>query len=503
MARTPQGAEGPAQSTPAFQEAITPDEVKDSDEALTFLRKEEVGDEGQYVDEKALLRKIDWMVMPLMFCCYLLEYLDKSLLNYASVMGLRHDADISTNQFANLSLLFYVAFLVFELPHAYLMQRFPVAKYLGVMVMCWGAVVACTAACNNYGSLVAVRFLLGTFESTISPSLIIITTMWYKTSEQPMRVGLWYIGVGTGSMLGALISFGFQHYEGQIFKGWQIMFLIVGLFTMVIGGLVIWLLPDNPMSSRLSHAEKIMAIERIRANNTGIENKHFKPDQVAECLRDPQILLLSLLTIAGSVPNGAVSSFQSIVISSLGFSNEQTTLLQIPSGAIAVLSVLSATWLASKYNARGLNIIAWSALGGLVGGSLLAFLPEENRAGKLVGNYLCQVVGAFLPCAYSFAGANNAGHTKKVTVNAILLMSFCVGNILGPLTFRDKDAPNYTPAKITIVAVDSATIVLTTILLLYYKWENKRRDQRPQEHQQNIEFLDLTDRQNKEFRYRF
>lgn len=82
-------------------------------------------------------------------------------------------------------------------------------------------------------------------------------------------------------------------------------------------------------------------------------------------------------------------------------------------------------------------------------------------------------------------------------------MSFCIGNILGPLTFRDKDAPNYTPAKITIVAVDSVTIVLTAMLLLYYKWENKRRDQRPLEHQENIEFLDLTDRQNKEFRYRF
>ncbi|KAJ5120463.1 MFS general substrate transporter [Penicillium bovifimosum] len=503
MVHTPEVAEGPVRSTPEVHEAITPEKVKDSDEALNFLRKQEVGDESQYVDEKALLRKIDWMVMPLMFCCYLLEYLDKSLLNYASVMGLLDDANISTNHFANLSLLFYVAFLAFELPHAYLMQRFPAAKYLGVMVMCWGAVVACTAACNSYGSLVAVRFLLGMFESTISPSLIIITTMWYKTSEQPIRVGLWYIGVGTGSILGALISFGFQHYHSQTFKSWQAMFLVVGLVTMFVGGLVIWLLPDNPMSSRLSHAEKIVAIDRIRGNNTGIENKHFKLYQVLECLRDPQVLLLSLLTIAGSVPNGAVSSFQSIVIKSLGFSEMQTTLLQIPSGAIAVLSVLSATWLASKYNARGVNIIIWSAIGGLLGGSLLAFLPEENKAGKLVGNYLCQVVGAFLPCAYSFAGANFAGHTKKVTVNAIILMSFCIGNIVGPLTFRDQDAPNYTPAKVTIVAVDSATIVLTTILLFYYKWENKRRDQRPQEHVENVEFLDLTDRQNKEFRYSF
>lgn len=328
--------------------------------------------------------------------------------NYAAVMGILKDTHINTNQYANLSLLFYVAFLVFELPHAYLMQRFPAAKYLGTMVMCWGAVVACTAACNSYGSLVAVRFLLGAFESTISPSLIIITTMWYKRREQPIRVGLWYIGVGTGAITGALISFGLQHYETKAFKSWQIMFLVVGLFTVFIGALVVIFLPDNPMSSRLSHAEKVMAIERVRENHTGIENKHLKPYQIIECLRDPQVLLLSLITIAGSVPNGAVSSFQSILIKSFGFTNEQTTLLQIPSGVISVLSVLCATYTAGRYNARGINIIAWSAIGGLLGGSLLAFLPKDAKAGKLVGNYFTQVVGAFLPCAYSFAGGNFA-----------------------------------------------------------------------------------------------
>lgn len=144
-------------------------------------------------------------------------------------MGLLEDANIDTNQFANLSLLFYVAFLAFEIPHAYLMQRFPTAKYLGVMVACWGLCVATTAACNDYGSLVAVRFLLGAFESVISPSLIVITTMWYKRSEQPRRVGLWYIGVGLGVIVGSLASFGFQHYHSKIFRSWQIMFLVMGL----------------------------------------------------------------------------------------------------------------------------------------------------------------------------------------------------------------------------------------------------------------------------------
>ncbi|RJE19347.1 Allantoate [Aspergillus sclerotialis] len=485
------------------EDVIVHDDIRNGDEALNFLRKEEIGDELEYVDEKKLLRKIDFMILPLCFMCYLLEYLDKSLLNYASVMGLRTDTNINTNQYANLSLLFYVAFLAFEIPHAYLMQRFPVAKYLGTMVACWGTCVACTAACESYGALVAVRFLLGAFESTISPSLIIITSMWYKRHEQPARVGLWYIGVGLGVVVGSLMSFGFQHYHSTTFTSWQIMFLVVGLFTVFIGILVILFLPDNPMSSRLSHAEKVIAVERLRENNTGIENKRFKLHQALECIRDPQVLLLCLITIAASVPNGAVGSFQSIIINSLGFSSEVTALLQIPSGVIHVISVLLATWSAGRFNARAINVIAWSAIGGLLGGGLLAFLPDENSAGKLVGNYLTQVVGAFLPCVYAFAGGNVAGHTKKVTSNALLLMSFCVGNILGPLTFRDKDAPGYVPAKVTIVAVDSVAIVLTVLLLVYYLWENHKRNKNPVEHQENIEFADLTDMQNKEFRYKY
>ncbi|KAI7169188.1 hypothetical protein KC316_g1088 [Hortaea werneckii] len=122
-----------------------------------------------------------------------------------------------------------------------------------------------------------------------------------------------------------------------------------------------------------------------------------------------------------------------------------------------------------------------------------------------VKQYLTHVVGAFLPCAYSFSAANQAGHTKKVSMNALLLMSFCLGNILGPLTFRTKDAPAYVPAKVTIVAVDSVAILSTVALLVYYRWQNTTRDRSMagQDHKRDIEFSDLTDLENKEFRYKY
>lgn len=239
-------------------------------------------------------------------------------------------------------------------------------------------------------------------------------------------MGLWYLGTGTGSIIGALASYGFQHYTSKTFTSWQIMFLVFGLLTIAVGVLVMLIVPDNPMKCKfLTHDEKIWAVERLRDNKTGIENKHFKPYQAWECVRDPQTWLISLITISSNVPNGAVSSYQATIIKGFGYTSEESALLSIPSGVIAVVCILSATYLAGRYRVRGWIIIAYCLVGGVLGGSLLAFAPVDNKGARLTGNYLTNVIGACLPLLYSYSGANYAGHTKKVTMNAILLMSFC------------------------------------------------------------------------------
>jgi MFS family permease len=150
-------------------------------------------------------------------------------------MGLYDDANITTGQFSNLALFFYVSYLALEFPHGYGMQRLPTAKYLGSAVALWGLITAITCVCKNYGALVATRILLGCFESAVAPSLILITGMWYKKKEQPLRTGIWYLGTGTGTIIGSLISFGFQHYYSPTFTSWQIMFLVVGIVTVALG----------------------------------------------------------------------------------------------------------------------------------------------------------------------------------------------------------------------------------------------------------------------------
>jgi len=480
-------------------------DINKADAALEFLRQGSDVPPMKPEDERRLKRKLDWRIVPLMFACYILQYLDKTLINYANVMGLQDDTNITGDQYSQLAMIFYVSYLAFEFPHAWGMQHFPTAKYIGVMVTIWGGILACTSACSNWAGLVTTRVLLGVFESAVAPSLILITSMFYKRHEQPPRMGLWYTGTGLGTVTGSLISFGFQHYESAGFTSWQIMFLVCGVITIAIGITVILILPDNPMTARfLTRNEKVWAIERLRANQTGVENKQFKWPQFIGCFTDPQTYLLILITISSNVPNGAVSSFQATIIKGFGYTSKETALLSIPGGVVSVISILAATTCAGRFNQRGLNIVCL-LIPGIIGAALMAFLPEDNKAGKLIGNYMTNCIGASLPLLYSWVGANYAGHTKKVTMNATLLMSFCLGNIIGPLTFTDSSKPEYIPAKIAIIVTCTVALGLTLVLRYYYVWENKRRDNLVSEekigHVVDVEFSDRTDRENLEFRY--
>ena len=93
----------------------------------------------------------------------------------------------------------------------------------------------------------------------------------------------------------------------------------------------------------------------------------------------------------------------------------------------------------------------------------------------------------------------------QVTMNATLLVPSCVGNIIGPLIFTGKSAPNYITAKLTIVVVSSAAIGFTLVFVLYYSLENKRSDKLAREgkveYKKNIEVADINDRKNFNFQY--
>ena len=187
---------------------------------------------------------------------------------------------------------------------AIILQRVPVAKWLGLNVILWGIATACTAAAKDYVTLLTARIFLGIFEAAIAPCLILISSQWYTKSEAAPRFSIWYAGLGVGQIIGGIVSYAFQQVKNPTFSGWKIMFIVLGLVTVIIGFITLFFLPDTPMKARfLSEPEKVMLLKHVSVNQTGIRNKNYKISQALEILMDPALYLLVLVTILVS-PTG-------------------------------------------------------------------------------------------------------------------------------------------------------------------------------------------------------
>ncbi|PFH55092.1 hypothetical protein XA68_10757 [Ophiocordyceps unilateralis] len=264
------------------------------DAAWRFLNDNRHAQGVDSVDLPALRRKIDWHIVPLMFCCYTMQFLDKVILNYAAVMGISKDLDLRNNDFSNVATFLFVGLLCFEVPNTYFLQKVPAAKWLGLNVTLWGIATACGAAAHNYQTLLVSRIFLGIFEATIGPSLMLISSQWYTKSEQAPRFSFWYVGLGLGQIAGGAVSYAFQHIgPNAALAGWRIMFLVLGLVTVSFGLCTLALLPDTPMQARwMSTTEKVALLKHVSVNQTGIQSRRFRPKEVVEALLDPQIWLL-------------------------------------------------------------------------------------------------------------------------------------------------------------------------------------------------------------------
>jgi MFS transporter, ACS family, allantoate permease len=158
-------------------------------------------------------------------------------------------------------------------------------------------------------------------------------------------------------------------------------------------------LPNNPLEAKwLSGREKYIIIQRKAADNTGIESKTFKKSQFFEAFLDAKTWLIWFAIIALQVPNGGLTTFNTLIISGLGFDSLHTSLLAMPivllnrtngrQGAMSTLSGIGLSLLASRTRRYRTPLIAASILLPLLGAVLCYSLPRTNLAGQLVGLYI-------------------------------------------------------------------------------------------------------------------
>lgn len=365
-----------------------------ADEAAAIAAKF-AGQELDPVAAERVRRKIDWHILPLMMTLYLLQFLDKTTLGYSAVLGLQTDCHLSVTQYNLLGTFFYVSYLAFEWPQNIGLQRFPVGKYLATNCTCWGIFLCCFAACHNFTGLAILRILLGLCEGSITAGFMIVTSMFYTRKEQVVRTSYWFLMNGSAQILGGLLAFAVQHRSKEAnaaFASWRIFYLICGGMTLVCGLAYFLFFPDSPITARfLSEEEKWIALERIRVNQAGTENKHWKKDQFWEALCDPMVWAFFLFAALDNVPN-SLTNQNSLIIKSLGFSTKRTTLLGMVSGAVEIITIWSSALVIKRFSGNKRAIIAaiWM-VPNVLGAILVITLPYSNKTGILASLYVTGV----------------------------------------------------------------------------------------------------------------
>lgn len=294
--------------------------ANDADEAMEALGTGQMIELSE-AENKRLLRIIDWHLMPMMCVVYGLNFLDKTSLSYASVMGLKKDLNLVGDDYQWLSSMFYFGYLAWEYPTSRLLQRLPLAKYSAFCVIMWGVLLALFSVVHNFSGAVAIRFFLGVFESAVTPGFALLTSQWYTTSEQGSRTATWFSFNGFGSIFGGLVSYGIAHgsrIHGAAIAPWKIVFLVNGCLTACLGIVFFFVVPDNQLNARwLSPQDRILAVERVRVNRQGIGNKHFKFYQLKEAFMDPISWAIFFYALVANIPNGGISNFFSQLVSRL------------------------------------------------------------------------------------------------------------------------------------------------------------------------------------------
>ncbi|KAI8626408.1 putative MFS allantoate transporter [Xylariaceae sp. FL1651] len=485
--------------------------AQDVDVAMAlFDSPEQIHEPRDPAEERKLVWKIDFMILPYLAVCYAFFYIDKTTLSYAAIFGIRDDLKLQGSDYSWLSSVFYFGFLFWAFPTNFLMQRLPIGKYLGANIFLWGFFLMLQAAAKTFGQLLALRFLAGAAEACADPSFMLITSMWYTRKQQPVRMGLWYTANGIGIALGGLLGYGIGHIRGAL-PSWKYEFLIIGALCSSWGIVMFIFLPDSPVTAKgLTRAEKRMTVQRLRENQTGIENKHLKAYQVKEAFLDIKLYLFFVLGLVCNVPNGGFSNFGTLIIQGFGFSQLGTTLLQIPYGILIAISILVCVYLNDRFVNRRCMFILIFLIPNIAGAFGLHYLDTNQRAGRLISYYLTGPYNAAFVLILSLQTANTSGHTKKVVTNAVLFLGYCTGNdIIGPFFYLSSQTPYYELGIWSIIVSHFLEVILITTFWILFSQENRRRDKIQAAMEGGLEgrdldttaFADMTDRENLNFRY--
>lgn len=267
-------------------------------------------------------------------------------------------------------------------------------------------------------------------------------------------------------------------------------------------------MPSSPETTRyLNERERGVAVLRVASNKSGIHDSRIKKYQVIEALTDIRLYIFFFGFCSVNITNGGISIFASQIITAFNFSTPKAALLGMCQGAGEVVAVVIGTAIFLWINRRDIPCLFGYAVA-IAGGVMMTVLGEDKPISRMAGLSLLYFFPASYPMFYSWMSGAVSGTTKRIIFNAVLQVAYCVGNIIGPQVYQDKEKPQYTTAKtvdFVMFAVSAGFIMMLSCV--HWVW-NRQRDKRAAEtetlnHDQQLDtdLSDLTDKERASYRY--
>lgn len=487
------------------------------DENFDLFEEGGANDEVDQAESKVVARKFDYHMMWVLCVLYGINYVDKAALGWAVLLNFRSDLHLVGDDYSWVSSIFYFGYLGAQYPASYCLQRFPVGKVICISTFLWSIIMFGHIGCKNYAGILVCRFLLGVFEAPISGGFVLFTSLFYTRKEQVTRTMFWGSMQGIFYVIFSFVSYGLGYANNASLSEWQLVYLVLGLCSAIIS--IVWflLVPDTPKNARfLTKEEKIIAIKRVSKNMMGTKTHDWKYQQMWDCLIDVKTWFLIAFIVLSMIPNGGLTNFGTLVLSSIVHNRLQSIAVSVGSSFFSSGQMLIYSYFASKYdNLRTIGMSGPLLLA--IAGLSAVYATEDHGAkwGRVFAYWMINSYAVTWPFCLSVLGSNYAGHTKRATMSMLLLIFFSVGNIVGPFCFQSSDAPRYTKALATILGCFCACFVIAVLFRYYLIFENNRRDKKygkvdtKEDSVKREEKLsgiingmkDQTDTENKNFRY--
>ena len=340
--------------------------------------------------ENTTLRKVAWRLIPFICVCYLLNILDRANVGFARLQ-MQDDLGLSEHMF-NLGYgMFYVGYLLFEVPSNLLMRRFGARRWIARIMITWGLVSAATMFARDQWTFYGLRILLGIAEAGFFPGIILYLSYWFPDRERGKMTAFFMLAIGLASVLGNPVSGLIMQYldASAGLHGWQWLFLLEGIPSVLMGFAVLFYLPDYPKDAKwLSVEQRDWLVARMQREED-LRRSHHNADHLAAMMQWRVWLLIAIYFTVAVGANAGGAYFPKLIKGQFqGMSTFQIGLLSALPHICAVVGMT--LWgISSDRNNERRGHLAIAAVVGAAGWALTA--SSESPVLSLVGLCLAQI----------------------------------------------------------------------------------------------------------------